>query len=66
MSREEQLELLNWYLSGSEIHVFHLHEDDGAPEEQIPHGLHVFATSPVDDGILEVISLEKPLANISH
>ena len=66
MSREEQLELLNWYLSGSEIHVFHLHEDDGAPEEQIPHGLHVFATSPVDDGILEVITLEKPLANISH
>lgn len=66
MPRKQQLELLNWYISGSEIHVFHLHEDDGSTEKQIPHGLHVFATSPADDGILEVITLEKPFANISH
>lgn len=66
MPRKQQLELLNWYISGSEIHVFHLHEEDGSPEKQIPHGLHVFATSPADDGILEVITLEKPFANISH
>lgn len=66
MPRKQQLELLNWYISGSDIHVFHLHEEDGSPEKQIPHGLHVFATSPADDGILEVITLEKPFANISH
>lgn len=66
MPRKQQLELLNWYISGSEIHVFHLHEEDGSPETQIPQGLHVFATSPADDGILEVITLEKPFANISH
>ena len=65
MSRDQQVELLNWYLSGSDVHVFDWHPANGSITPHLGK-LQIFAQGDLSTGEQEIICLEKPAYVISH
>ncbi len=67
MPRDKQLQLVESYLSGADVKVYHFDADEGDPDAHIPHLEKIFASSPTDgNGIYEVVCLRKPAKSISH
>lgn len=65
MTVKMQRELANWYCSGSDVHVIIVDQDED-PKSHIPHGCHLYATSPEHEGMIEIVCLEKPTAVINY
>jgi hypothetical protein len=65
MTVKLQRELANWYCSGSDVHVIIVDQDED-PKSHIPHGCHLYATSPEHEGMIEIVCLEKPTAVINY
>lgn len=65
MKVKQQRELANWYCSGSDVHVIIVERDEDV-KSHIPHGCHLYATSPEHEGMIEIVCLEKPTAVINY